>query len=496
MRFCKDQGSGAQILAEFIEDVATFRCGAAVSSSAVLAKQIQADYVMQDSTGRSDDATHRRRIPNIVRHLPSYNSQPTSPRAADQLLNHEDSNMSANSTGSPTASARARPNPKWNQHMDLDLAKNAIKVVGPPVDRLVTRLADINPFENKTNAVIKVPIDMFDELDEIVFSYLRDAYFESFKHSSWWTKHFQYMCMTERTVLEEDFAIFRVLGRGGFGLVNACKRCTTGKLYAMKMLNKKRIKMKKAEALCLQERNIMALVSSSYVVCLKYAFSTKDDLYLILDLMVGGDLGFHLSKRGRFSVKESRYYAARTLLGIAALHEKNIAYRDLKPENILMDEDGYTKISDLGLACKVGKSGLSGTCGTRGYWAPEMLRRDANDKRERYTVTVDWFSFGCLVYEFLYGISPFRTEKARQWGDFPKVEKADRDKAIDLAIQQMEPDFDDPVFDDESKDLIRRLVHKDQKQRLGARGYREIATHPWFSCTLALPRMRLLSAQC
>jgi beta-adrenergic-receptor kinase len=490
MRFCKDQGPGAQILAEFIEDVATFRCGAAITSSAVLAKQIQADYVMPDSTGRSDDASpqhapHRRRIANIVRHLPSYHSQPTSPRS-DRGLNHEDSTMSETADGSST-SARSRPNPKWSQHMDLDLAKNAIKVVGQPVERLVARLADINPFDNKTNAVIKVPADTFDELDEIVFSYLRDAYFESFKHSSWWTKHFQFMSMTERTVLEEDFAIFRVLGRGGFGLVNACKRCTTGKLYAMKMLNKKRIKMKKAEALCLQERNIMALISSSYVVCLKYAFSTKDDLYLILDLMVGGDLGFHLSKRGRFSIKESRYYSARTLLGIAALHEKNIAYRDLKPENILMDEDGYTKISDLGLACKVGKSGLSGTCGTRGYWAPEMLRRDANDKRERYTVTVDWFSFGCLVYEFLYGISPFRTEKARQWGDFPKVEKADRDKAIDLAIQQMEPDFDDPVFDDDAKDLIRRLLHKDQKQRLGARGYREITNHPWFACTSPSP---------
>jgi beta-adrenergic-receptor kinase len=205
------------------------------------------------------------------------------------------------------------------------------------------------------------------------------------------------MCITERTVVEEDFAIFRVLGRGGFGLVNACKRCTTGKLYAMKMLNKRRVKMKKAEALCLQERNIMAQVSSPYVVCLKYAFTSKDDLYLILDLMTGGDLGFHLSKKGRFTVKESKYYSARTILGIAALHERNIVYRDLKPENILMDEDGYTKISDLGLACKVGKSGLTGTCGTRGYWAPEMLRRDANDKRERYFTTVDWFSLGCLI---------------------------------------------------------------------------------------------------
>lgn len=76
--------------------------------------------------------------------------------------------------------------------------------------------------------------------------------------------------------------------------------------------------------------------------------------------------------------------------------------------------------------------------GTRGYWAPEMLRRDLGGKRERYTVTVDWFSFGCVVYEFLYGISPFRTERARKWGNFPKLEKADRDRAIDLSIQVSE----------------------------------------------------------
>ena len=272
-----------------------------------------------------------------------------------------------------------------------------------------------------------------------------------------------------------------VLGRGGFGLVNACKRCTTGKLYAMKMLNKKRIKMKKAEALCLNERKILADIQSPFVVCLKYAFATPTDLYLILDLMTGGDLGFHLSRKGRFSEKETRYYAARTLLGLASMHEKNIAYRDLKPENILMDEEGYTKISDLGLACKVSRSGLYGTCGTRGYWAPEMLRRDAQDKRERYSVSVDWFSFGCCVYEFMYGISPFRTDKARKWGDFPKIEKADKDKGIDLAILEMVPDFDDYIFDETAKDLILKLLHKDGKQRLGANGYKEIIAHPWFA---------------
>jgi beta-adrenergic-receptor kinase len=256
-------------------------------------------------------------------------------------------------------------------------------------------------------------------------------------------------------------------------------------MFAMKKLNKKGIKLKKAEALCLNERNVLANICSPYVVCMKYAFTSDTDLFLILDLMAGGDLGFHLSRKGRFTEKETKYYAARTLLGLAAMHEKSIAYRDLKPENILMDEEGYTKISDLGLACKVGKAGLSGTCGTRGYWAPEMLRRDAQDKRERYTVTVDWFSFGCCLYEFMYGISPFRTDKARRWGDFPKTEKADRDRAIDLAIQQMEPDFNEHIFDPLIKDLISKLLVKDGKLRLGANGYNEIAAHPWFNGVLS-----------
>lgn len=175
--------------------------------------------------------------------------------------------------------------------------------------------------------------------------------------------------------------------------------------------------------------------------------------------MTGGDLGFHLSHRGRFTLMEARYFAARTLMGVAALHAQSIVYRDLKPENILMDEFGCTRISDFGLACKVGRSGLSGTCGTRGYWAPEMLRRDSSGKRERYSLSVDWFSYGCCVYEFMYGISPFRSERARRWGPGPKVEKADKDKAIDLAIQEMHPEFDDS-FDEAAKDLLTRLLDK------------------------------------
>jgi beta-adrenergic-receptor kinase len=324
-------------------------------------------------------------------------------------------------------------------------------------------------------------LSVFDDVENIIFYCLVDRHWSNFKQSPFWIKYWQFMSMLDMKVAESDFTLFRVLGRGGFGLVNGCKHCYSGKLFAMKTMNKKRVKMKKAEALCLNERNILAVVDSPYIVCLKYAFDSPLELQLILDLMIGGDLGYHLSQRkGGFTIPEAKYFASRILMGLAALHDLSIVYRDLKPENVLMDENGHTKLSDLGLACKVGRTGLSGTCGTRGYWAPEMLRRDAANKRERYGLAVDWFSFGCCVYEFIRGVGPFRIEKARQWGDFPKVEKADKDKAIDLAIQEMEPEFTS-AFDDVVKDLICRLLNKNPKHRLGAKGYEEIMAHPWFA---------------
>ncbi|CAM9125538.1 unnamed protein product, partial [Ectocarpus fasciculatus] len=299
-----------------------------------------------------------------------------------------------------------------------------------------------------------------------------------FEESPFYTKYHGFMCLSEATLTEDDFSLFRVLGRGGFGLVNGCKKCTSGKLFAMKVMDKRRIKMKKSESLCVNERNILALVDSPFIVNLKYAFSTRTELFLILDLMTGGDLGFLLHRLGRLQIDHARFYSARTLLGIAALHERNIVYRDLKPDNILMDDRGYSRISDLGLSCRVPSSGLAGACGTRGYWAPEMIRRDEQGNRIRYFLSVDWFSFGCMLYEFIHGVSPFRTETARKWGG---RDKADRDKAIDQATLEMEPEFDMTVFDEDSRDICTKLLCKDPAHRLGTNGPQEIMDHPFFS---------------
>jgi serine/threonine protein kinase len=100
----------------------------------------------------------------------------------------------------------------------------------------------------------------------------------------------------------------------------ASKKGTSGKLYAMKVMDKRRIKMKKAESLATNEREALGHVKSLFVVNLIYSFHSKDDVYLILDLMAGGDLAYHLQLKGCFSKKECQYYAARIMFGVQDLH--------------------------------------------------------------------------------------------------------------------------------------------------------------------------------
>ena len=168
----------------------------------------------------------------------------------------------------------------------------------------------------------------------------------------------------------------------------ACKRMNTGHLYAMKVMDKRRLKEKRAFKVLQNERLILEKIDSPFLVCMSYAYLTETDIVFVLDLMQGGDLQYHIAMREKFwPEKWVQFWTAQVILGLEHLHERNIVYRDLKPENVLLDQYGNCCISDFGLACHMPSNGLKGKCGTRGYWSPEML------SGERYTLSTDWWSF-------------------------------------------------------------------------------------------------------
>eukprot|EP01040_Poterioochromonas_malhamensis_P008744 gene8744-9466_t len=324
-------------------------------------------------------------------------------------------------------------------------------------------------------------------LDSLIFNIVKQQYEQSFRQSSELSLYYRIQYMIQSyTPKEEEFDFLRVLGRGGFGKVTAVRSCITGKLYALKIMNKKRIKLKRAIKMCISEKNILQLISASpYIISLKYSFTTSSDIYLILDLMIGGDLSYHLNNNN-FTLEQSKYYTARLILALSTLHDYHYIYRDLKPENILLDADGQSKLSDLGLVCYVNEPGISTVCGTRGYWAPEVLSINLNDPTTYYSYPVDWFSLGCCLYEFLTGTSPFRTERAYLWkagnnnpSSIEKMTKQEKDYSLDSALLEMEPDLT-LIEDLIVRDLISKLLIKNPKHRLGTRHYEDIMNHEWF----------------
>lgn len=128
-------------------------------------------------------------------------------------------------------------------------------------------------------------------------------------------------------------------------------------MYACKKLDKRRLKKKGGERLALIEKQILEKVNSRFVINLAYAYDDKTHLCLVMDLMNGGDLNFHIYDLGKRGIRMERivYYVAQITTGILHLHAMNIVYRDMKPENVLLDAKGQCRLSDFGLAVELPK---------------------------------------------------------------------------------------------------------------------------------------------
>jgi len=228
----------------------------------------------------------------------------------------------------------------------------------------------------------------------------------------------------------------------------------------MKCVNKKLVKVKSALDNILEERNVLTVMNSSFVTNLKYALQDEDNLYFIMDLMLGGDLKFHLINAGKFSEKRARFYAAQVLLGLEHVHSKNVIYRDMKLENVLLDHYGHCRLSDLGLAV-VTTVKIKGYAGTPGYTSPEMI------KNRPYGTATDIFSYGVMLYRMLCGNKPF---------------KGKTESDLDKAVIEKKPIFPADVFSRDAIHLLSGMLQKKPELRLGCgeRGIEEIKEHRFF----------------
>lgn len=261
----------------------------------------------------------------------------------------------------------------------------------------------------------------------------------------------------------DDFQLIRVLGRGTYGKVQLVRCKRDQKLYAMKTISKRLLEETEQIDQILTEKNVLLKAYHPFLVSAHYTFQTPQKLFMVLDYVPGGELFGRLKEEGRFSENRTILYAAEILLGLGHLHKLGFVYRDLKPENILVDANGHLKITDFGLV-KTNMNVNSTTrtiCGTPEYIAPEMLQQHP------YTKSVDWWSYGVLVFEMLTGLPPFYDDNTN--------------KMYRLIISGS---INYPSYvSSNAKDFISKLLDRNPSTRLGAseEDVEEIKRHPFFS---------------
>ena len=265
----------------------------------------------------------------------------------------------------------------------------------------------------------------------------------------------------------DDFKLLMVIGRGTFGKVFLAQLHGKDKLYAIKSIRKDiMIEKDQVDGVAL-EKDIMLNCDHVFVCGMDYLFQNKLRVYFVMPFIKGAELFKVFSKQRTFTEETVKFYAVQLILGVGYLHDQGIAHRDLKLENILIDEDGYIKLIDFGLAKMMTDDKLANTiAGTPMYLAPEVLRGTGHG------LSVDWWAIGILMFELLFSVTPFWSRNK-----FEMQKKIIQGKFVfpDRKKYQF-------VYSQEIVHVINDLLNGDKNKRLGAQGgAKEVLAHPYFS---------------
>ncbi|SJL05222.1 related to protein kinase DBF2 [Armillaria ostoyae] len=261
-----------------------------------------------------------------------------------------------------------------------------------------------------------------------------------------YSKEFKSYCGRERVLLRrrrtklrvDQFHIIAQVGQGGYGEVFLARKQETGEVCALKKMKKKTLFKMDEIRHVLVERDILTATKTPWLVRLLYAFQDPQYVYLAMEYVPGGDFRTLLNNSGVLKEEHARFYISEMFAGVNELHKLGYIHRDLKPENFLVDGTGHVKLTDFGLATGalnprrieslkakaikdnevIHRSTLErrsiyrsirnedpryadSIVGSPDYMAPEVLRG------KPYTFSVDYWSLGCILFEFLAGFPPF-----------------------------------------------------------------------------------------
>ena len=229
-------------------------------------------------------------------------------------------------------------------------------------------------------------------------------------------------------------------------------------------MSKVKIIDKRSEKSIKTEREFLSKLRHPFIVNMNCAFQDFENLYLVMDLLTGGDLRYHTCKYRRFSEIKTRFFFACIILGLEYIHSNNIIHRDIKPENLVFDDKGYLRITDFGVAKIRKEDNSSETSGTPGYMAPEVLLAI------NHSFPVDFFAIGIMGYEFIYGERPYLGKSRKEI----KQQVLRKQAKID-------PDDIPDGWGPESIDFINSCLKRKDSKRLGfTGGVNDLKNHVWF----------------
>jgi len=257
-----------------------------------------------------------------------------------------------------------------------------------------------------------------------------------------------------------DLEIRRILGVGTFGRVKLILQKSTQQTYALKCMRKAQVVQTKQQQHVMHEKKILSQMEHPFILALVATYQDAGELYMLLEVALGGELFSLLAKRAPLPDAHARFYSAQVVSIFSYMHGLKIVYRDLKPENLLIDPSGYIKMVDFGFA-KVLNERTWTLCGTPEYLAPEIILNKGHG------FGADWWCVGILTFECLTGATPFVSNDPMD--GYRKIIKCRVPWPVSISSI--------------TRDFIDKLLVVEASKRLGCLrgGSLDVRSHPWFS---------------